>query len=169
MIKDHLRDKEYYNIVKDIVDNKEFLKLSNIIHHECNRFDHSIRVSYWSYKVSKMIKLDYKKIARAALLHDFFLEETHYSDYKTRINTMLKHPTYALENAKKYYQLSELEEDIILTHMFPIVPRLPKYFESWMVDLVDDIVAVYEKTYVIRKQLSAAASFVMIFILNYIR
>ena len=169
MIKNHLEDRKYRILVDDIIENKEFLKLENIIHHECNRFNHSVRVSYWSYKIGKSLKLDYERIARAALLHDFFFEDNTNSDYKTRIATMLKHPKYALENAKKYYDLTELEEDIILTHMFPIVPRLPKYIESWMVDIVDDIVSIYEKTYVIRKQLSAATSFIMLFILNYIR
>lgn len=169
MIKDHLEDRKYRILVDDIVENKEFLKLENIIHHECNRFDHSVRVSYWSYKVGKMLKLDYEKIARAALLHDFFFEDNIDANYKTKITTMLKHPEYALENSKKYYDLTELEEDIILTHMFPIVPRLPKYIESWMVDIVDDVVSIYEKTYVIRKQLSAATSFIMLFIINYIR
>ena len=169
MINNHLSDRKYTFLVDDILENKEFIKLGNITHHECNRFDHSVRVSYWAYKIGKILRLDYKKIARASLLHDFFFEDNTKATRKDRIITMVKHPRYALENAKKYYELSELEEDIILTHMFPIIPRLPKYLESWMVDIIDDIVSIYEKTYVVRKQLSAAASFLMIFMINYIR
>lgn len=169
MIKDHLNDRKYTILVNDILENRDFLRLLDITHHECNRFDHSVRVSYWSYRIGKLLKLDYEKIARASLLHDFFFEDNTSSDRKTKAITMVKHPKYALDNAKKYYELSDLEEDIILSHMFPIVPRLPRYFESWMVDFVDDIVSVYEKTYVVRKQLSAATSFMLLFLINYIR
>ena len=62
-----------------------------------------------------------------------------------------------------------MEKDIISTHMFPVNLRIPKYFESWIVDLVDDIVAVYEKTYILRKQLSTSVSFMFIILLNYLR
>lgn len=169
MIKNHLNDKKYTILVDDILENSDFIKLMDITHHESNRFDHCVRVSYWSYKIGKFLKLDYEKIARASLLHDFFFEDNTSLDYKTKFITMVKHPEYALDNAKKYYELSDLEENIILSHMFPIVPRLPRYFESWMVDFIDDIVAVYEKTYVVRKQLSAATSFLLLFLINYVR
>ena len=53
--------------------------------------------------------------------------------------------------------------------MFPVNLRVPKYLESWIVDLVDDIVAVYEKTYILRKQLSTSVSFMFIILLNYLR
>lgn len=169
MISNHLSNKKYTILVDDILENDEFSKMGEIVHHGSNRLDHSVRVSYLSYKIGKLLKLDYEKIARAALLHDFFFEDNESSGRKEKMVTMLKHPEYALENAKKYFQLSELEEDIILTHMFPIGPRLPKYLESWLVDIVDDVVSIYEKSYVVRKQLSAATSFLMLFILNYIR
>lgn len=165
----HLDNKKYSILVNDILENEEFSKMALITHHGSNRLDHSIRVSYWSYCVGKFLKLDYEKIARAALLHDFFLEDNESLDKKDKMITMIKHPEYALENAKKYFELSDLEEDIILTHMFPVAPKVPKYLESWMVDIIDDVVAVYEKTYVVRKQLSAATSFLMLFIINYLR
>lgn len=169
MISNHLENRKYTLLVDDILSNKEFERLADINHHGCNRFDHCVRVSYWSYQLGKFFRLDYEKIARAALLHDFFFEDNQKLDRKEKAVTMVKHPEYALENAKKYYKLSDLEEDIILTHMFPVTPKLPKYIESWMVDIVDDIVAVYERTYVLRKQLSAATSFIMLFLINYLR
>ncbi len=165
----HYNNKEYIKLVRDILEHDEFQKLSRINHHGSNRLDHSIRVSYWAYRLGKLFKLDYKKIARGALLHDFFFEDNTESCRKEKTITMLKHPEYALENANKHFELSDLEKDIILTHMFPIVPKLPKYIDSWMVDIVDDVVAVYEKSYVVRKQLSAATSFLLVFLINYLR
>lgn len=168
-MKKYYEDREYLNKVYDILENNEFQKMENIIHHEGNRLDHSIRVSYYSYKAAKFLKLDSEKVARAALLHDFFLEENHGSSKKERTITMLKHPKYALENAKKYFELSELEEDIILTHMFPIGPRIPKYLESWMVDIIDDIASIYEKSTVVRRQLSTATCFLIMILVNNLR
>ena len=63
--------KEYYSIVEDILDNEEFNKLRNIEHHGITRFDHSMKVSYYSYVIAKKINFNYKEMARGALLHDF--------------------------------------------------------------------------------------------------
>ena len=70
---------------------------------------------------------------------------------------MFFHPYASLKNASKYFNLTEREKDIIITHMFPSLPhKVPKYMESWIVSLVDKIVATYEfycsygKSYVYR-------------------
>ena len=81
----------------------------------------------------------------------------------------MKHPEYALENAKKYFELTDMESDIIKTHMFPVIPKVPKYFESWLVDIVDDVVSISEKCYATRHQLSAAMSFMFVCFVNYLR
>lgn len=168
-MKKYYEDRQYLTKVNDILKNKEFQRMENILHHEGNRLDHSIRVSYYSYLLAKVLKLDSNKVARAALLHDFFLEENEGATKKEKALTMLKHPEYALENAKKYFELSPLEEDIIVSHMFPIGKHIPKYFESWMVDIVDDIASIYEKSAVIRKQLSTATCFLIMILVNNLR
>ena len=168
-MKKYYEDRQYLSKVNDILENKEFQKMENILHHEGNRLDHSIRVSYYSYLLAKALKLDSNKVARAALLHDFFLEENEGATKKKKIITMLKHPEYALSNSKKYFELSPLEEDIILSHMFPVGKNIPKYFESWMVDIVDDIASIYEKSAVIRKQLSTATCFLVMILVNNLR
>ena len=168
-MKKYYFDNEYLNKVKDILDNEEFKKMESIVHHEVNRLEHSIRVSYYSYKLAKALKMDTKQVARAALLHDFFLEENENEKVTKRMITMLEHPKYALENSKKYFELTDMEEDIILTHMFPIGLTVPKYFESWMVDIVDDVASIYEKGSVVCRQLSTASSFLFIILLNSLR
>ena len=38
-----------------------------------------------------------------------------------------------------------MEKDIIITHMFPTLPhKIPKYLESWLVSIIDKIVATQE-------------------------
>jgi len=162
-------DKEYINIVKDIIDHEEFSKTKQIIHHGLNRFDHCVRVSYFSYKVTKLLKLDYEMVARAGLLHDFFFVDNSDIDATKRLDVLINHPKYALINSKKYFNLSDKEEDIITSHMFPIALRIPKYMESWIVDVVDNVVAVTEALYSTRKYLGVAVNFLILVLLNYWR
>ena len=69
-----LKDKEYKKIVKDIFRNVRFKKLFNIEHHGISRMEHSIKISYYSYKIAKFLKMDYISVARGALLLDFLLD-----------------------------------------------------------------------------------------------
>lgn len=55
-------DKEYLDIVNDILYSKEFLKLKNCEHHGISRYDHSLKVSYKAYKYAKKHNLDYKRL-----------------------------------------------------------------------------------------------------------
>ncbi len=162
----YYEDSDYLSKVSDILEKSEFKKMEDIVHHGVNRLDHSIRVSYYSYLLSKFLRLDSEKVARAALLHDFFFEDNSELSRKDRMITMVKHPSYAVSNAKKYFEISEMEEDIIASHMFPVAPRVPKYLESWLVDLVDDIASIYERSSVISKQLSTATCFLVMILVN---
>ena len=62
-----------------------------------------------------------------------------------------------------------MEKDIILTHMFPISINIPKYLESWLVDIIDDGVSIYERYFQTKRQLSFAYSFLFILFFNYFR
>lgn len=164
------KDRKYLCIVNDILNHEEFSKTKNIVHHGMNRYDHSLRVSYYSYKVAKLLKLDAVETARGALLHDFFFDDNESIGYKKeRAEILINHPKYALENANQYFTLSDKEQDIIRTHMFPIAPMLPRYMESWIVDIVDDIVSIYEKSFSLRRELSAAMSFLLVISMNALR
>jgi len=139
MIKKY-NDDNYYNMVNNILDTQEFLKIDNCIHHGISRLEHSLRVSYYSYKIAKFLRLDYKVTARAGLLHDFFTNED-----QSRFKSYFNHSKIALENANKLFILSDKEKDIIKTHMFPAnIGRIPKYLESWIVGVVDKVSCIYE-------------------------
>lgn len=162
-------DKQYLNIVSDILEDKEFEQIKEITHHGLDRMGHSLRVSYYSYKVSKALGLNYESAARAGLLHDFFFEKNVKVNPKKRLQTLINHPKYALENAKKHFYLSNVEEDIILSHMFPVAIQPPKYAESWIVNLVDDVVAIVEVSYKARTKVSYAFNFLLILMFTYLR
>lgn len=160
---------EFFDITNDILENEDFNKLKTVVHHGMNRYDHSLRVAILSYFITKKLNLDYEKTARAALLHDFFLEENEGKSPRVKIKNLINHPLYAVNNAGKYFELSDIEKDIITSHMFPVSYKVPKYLESWIVDFVDDGVAIYEKVYGIRNQLSFAISFMFVLLINRIK
>ena len=157
---------EFFLLIDPILENKEFQKTKEIVHHGITRYEHLLRVSYYSYKITKILHLNYQETTRASLLHDFFMEET---KEDSKVQALRRHPQYALEKASKYFDLSAREKDIIKTHMFPITFTPPKYLESWIVDFIDDIAGIYEKCYSVRAEMRAAATFLMIFVFNYFK
>ena len=137
-------NKEYKKITKHIFKDKHFMTLKDIPHHGIKRLTHVVRVSYFSYIIAKKLKLDYKTAATAGLLHDFYFEVDP-SKFIENMKFQYQHTIIAADNAKKYFNASEKEINIIKTHMFPIT--LPsKYLEGWIVSLVDKGVATYEYT-----------------------
>ena len=157
---------EFLNIIEPMLNNEEFMKTKEKVHHGTSRFDHLMRVSYHSFLISKFLRLNYKETARAALLHDFFLDEV---DNESTIKALQKHPMYAVENAKKYFRLTPREEDIIKTHMFPITFTPPKYLESWIVDIVDDVAGIYEKYKSSCAEVKTATTFLLVLLINVIQ
>lgn len=162
-------DRQYLSIVGDILDDEKFVKIKEITHHGLDRMGHSLRVSYYSYKISKILGLNYESAARGGLLHDFFFEINVKASPKTRLQTLVNHPKYALHNANKYFNLSDMEKDIIVSHMFPVSIKPPKYAEGWIVNLVDDAVAIAEISYKARTKISYAFNFLLILMFTYLR
>lgn len=128
-------------IIKDLINTDEVQSLENFKHHKkSNRFEHVVQVSYKSYKIAKFLGLDYESTARGGLLHDLYFIQGHYHDRYH--DHSYWHPRIALCNAEKITHLNKIEKDIILKHMFGSTKGAPKYIESWIVNIVDDIQAV---------------------------
>ena len=164
----NINDKEYLFFVSDILENKEFNKIDLIEHHGISRLDHSIRVSYYSYKLARLLKLNYEETARAGLLHDFFLNSEN-RKLKERFLSTFIHPKYAVANSKKYFDITAMEENIIESHMFPVYKSLPKYAESWLVSLVDKASAIYEFSKSFGVKFSYVTNLFILLILNNMR
>ena len=64
-------DKEYMEHVGQLIAQPRVQKLKTITHHiYSNRLEHSIHVSYTSYKIAKKLGWDAKSTARGGLLQD---------------------------------------------------------------------------------------------------
>lgn len=138
------QDNDFYTICADILENEKFKQLGNELHHGISRYTHSLRVAQLTYRFTKLLHMkNSKSTTRAALLHDFYLEKD-FKNQENKVKMLSVHPILAAENAKKYYNINELEENIIRSHMFPIKGEVPKYKESWIVSLMDKSAAIYE-------------------------
>ena len=78
-----------------------------------------------------------------ALLHDFFMYDWH-DPGNLRLLHGFTHAKEALSNARKQFELNEVECDVIQKHMFPLNIALPKYWETVLVSAADKISAVLE-------------------------
>lgn len=134
------KDLEFSEIIADIIRSDKFLSLKNEAHHGISRLDHSINVAKVTYMFSKRFNMEnYREITRAALLHDLFNDE----ELKGKIS-LTNHPNKAAENAKKEFNISDLEYSMIESHMFPLTFKIPSNKESWLLVSTDKLVAIYE-------------------------
>lgn len=159
------RSKEEFNsIIEDITKNKKFNKLNKQLHHGISRYEHSMRVAKWTYNVTNFFHMKNKEdTTRAALLHDFYVDEDLTGNSVSRLGT---HPNAALENSLKYYKLTNVQQDIIKSHMFPCTMVMPKYKESWLVSGVDKVVSTYE---MLTRKVSLYLGIYLIFMFEVIR
>lgn len=161
-----LMDNEYLSLTEKILSNRKFKKLKEVDHHyTSNRYDHSVEVSYLSYKLCKKLGLDYKSAARAGLVHDFFFNE----DIPNKGKRLVTHYKKSIENASKIINLTDKERNIISSHMFPVGGTLPRSRESIIVDVVDDYVSIKERLSGDLKSIESAAIFILVVIANFLR
>ncbi|MFI3260516.1 MAG: HD domain-containing protein [bacterium] len=134
------KELEFNEIIFDILKNDKFISLKYEKHHGISRLEHSLNVAKMAYYFSKIIGLKkYKEITRAALLHDFYND----SELEGEIS-LINHPKVAADNAKKVFNVSSFEYNMIKSHMFPLTFCLPNNYGSLILTLTDKIVATYE-------------------------
>ena len=101
-------------------------------------------VAFFSYVLCRIIGLNFYAAARGGLLHDLFLYDWHKPNPYPGLHGFT-HPKTAWRNATRIYALTPMEQDIILTHMWPLTLRaLPRYRESMVVSCADKLCALCE-------------------------
>ena len=137
-IKQNESGREYKNRMNKLFSDDVIQSMKKYSHHgRTSLFGHSVHVSYYNYLVCKKLHLDEKAGAKAGLLHDLFLYDWHkYSPEKGERLHGFEHPTKALKNAGKYFNITEKEGDMIAKHMFPLTVTPPKYKETFVIVLV---------------------------------
>lgn len=114
-----------------------------IQHGSITTLEHSVTVAFISFMVCKTLRLNFYAAARGGLLHDLFLYDWHDAEHRGKLHGYY-HPAKALENAKKHFALSDIEQDIIKKHMWPVTIKFPRYYESFVVSCADKLCAIAE-------------------------
>lgn len=158
-----MKSVDFDTIANEIINKEKYLSLKNDPHHGLNRYIHSMNVAQNTYRITKMLGLDYISATRGALLHDYFNDSEYRSTKGLRKGGM--HPVIALNNARREYKLNAKEENIIASHMFPMGDVMPNCRESWVVTTVDKLVAIREcSVYKLREKISLG----VIFLINFL-
>lgn len=114
-------------------------------HGSISTFVHCRRVAVLSCRISELLRLkvSQEELVRGAFLHDYFLYDWH--AYRGRPLHGFAHPEAALQNARKDFDLSGKEENIIESHMWPLVPgKIPRSREAVIVCMADKICSLKE-------------------------
>lgn len=126
--------------IQEIIENDEFLKLGNYIHHgKLTRLAHCINVAIITFLICRQKRYDFKSATRGALLHDFFFYD--WLREGPRFHGF-RHPKIAYNNAREIFRLNNIEKDSIMKHMWPLTPIPPKYPESLVVCWADKAVTL---------------------------
>lgn len=118
--------REMCELGRDVLESRDMQALRTFHQHGViSRYEHCLSVCY------------------IALLHDFFMYDWH-DPGNLRLLHGFTHAKEALSNARKQFELNEVECDVIQKHMFPLNIALPKYWETVLVSAADKISAVLE-------------------------
>ena len=135
--------KEFNELVGPITQNEEFQKRKKYPHHiHESVYEHVSKVAFDCYKIGKRFSLDYKSLAVAGMLHDFYEKPWQYDKERKKFfqKHAFTHAKNAILNAKKVFGnevVTPKVEEIMLTHMFPVNKRIPRSKEAWLITLVD--------------------------------
>lgn len=135
----------FLRCVQDLLDTPEVQSMRQLPHHPGTTcYEHSVRVAYVSFRLARRWGLDYVAAARAGLLHDLYLYNS--KDKPSYYGAQcFAHPVAALKNAWALCgSLTPMEENIIVSHMWPLARKMPRYREALVVNLADKLCATAE-------------------------
>ena len=113
-------------------------------HFSITCYEHSMFVSYTAFRLARRFGWDERAAARAGLLHDLYLYDPRQPG-SHQGNQCFAHPKAALSNAWALCgSMTPKEENIIISHMWPLARKMPRYRESFVVNLADKTCATLE-------------------------
>lgn len=138
---------------EDIIHSENFRKTKRHIQHGTMTVnDHCMSVARYSLILNKKLGLrcNQRDLIRGSLLHDYFLYDWHDKAYLSQRKRLhgFHHPRTALQNASKEYQLTDIQRDIIIKHMWPLSIIPPTCREAWVVTGADKYCSLMETLHV---------------------
>lgn len=141
----------FLNVSEELITSSPFSDTKNYIQHgKVTTYDHCLSVAFYSYWLTKRLRLrcNIDSLIRGALLHDLYLYDWHQKDASHKWHGFY-HAKRARYNALRHYQINELEEKIIMSHMWPLTLRaLPNRKEAAIVCLIDKMISTCETLHI---------------------
>lgn len=109
--------------------------------------EHCENVAKLSVAINDKLRLNCNKkdLVRGALLHDYFLYDWHWTEHEDSEKLHgFHHPTVALKNAMRDFDVTAIQKDIIKKHMWPMTIIPPLCREAWVVTLADKYCSTLE-------------------------
>ena len=151
---------EFNEIINPLITNETVQQMKNYRqHYETSCFEHCLTAAYYCYLICKKFNLDYKSATRAAMLHDLFLYDWRKRQPDRKGLHAFTHGKTSCANACKLFDLNEKEKDIIIKHMWPVTPAIPKSPEGFILTFVDKYCAISESAKVIKSKLFEKKAF----------
>lgn len=127
----------FFDCIRDILHHPAVQSMREYIAHgDTNCLEHSLYVAYTSYKVALRLGIEPTVTTRGAMLHDLYLYDWHIKGDRKGLHGFT-HSKESLANAKRYFELGSIEEQIILRHMWPLTWPPPTKKEAIIVSLCD--------------------------------
>lgn len=142
-----LPNRQVFKYGYEILNSAEFNRLDEFKQHgNLSVKEHSINVANKAieYVDKYNINCDKKSLVVGCLLHDFFLYDWHTNKNRYSKLHAFTHPTTALKNANHYFELNEIEQEIIKKHMWPTTIIPPTKKEAWIIVWIDKKCAIQE-------------------------
>ena len=147
---DELKQAEFDELCKDILNNEDVLKMKEFCQHgHISTYDHCLKVAQDAYGLAckYKIKVDKRVLVEACLLHDFYLYDWHEASIRVPLFKMhgFTHPKKASDNAKELLNISDKACKAIESHMWPLtLNKMPMSKEAWLLCLCDKQCALKE-------------------------
>jgi uncharacterized protein len=158
----------FLGYLTDLLANPQVLSMENFIQHgSVTTLEHALCVAWFTFLICRRLKREPREAVRGALLHDLYLYDWHSRVTQTSSHRRwhgFTHPSEALKNANRFFELTDREQDIIKKHMWPLTVVPPRYLDSYIVCLADKICATketfhrYKDVYACRELLKTADS-----------
>ncbi len=147
-----MEKEEFEKILKNIVNNEKVQEMKNFRqHYSTTCFAHCYDTAFICYKICKKLNWDYESATKGAMLHDLFLYDWRVKENRTNKWHAFTHGKIACENACHEFDLTEKEQDIIKSHMWPVTVIPPKSKEGMLLTFVDKYCATKEfKNYIVK-------------------
>lgn len=116
-------------------------------HGQFSVYAHVVHVAFESLRLVERFgwQVDRASLVRGALLHDYFLYDWHEPQPNDPLGISgYTHPWTALRNAEEDFDLTPVERNVIVRHMWPLTVIPPACREGWVVTLADKVCALRE-------------------------